>query len=278
MNFNLINRCWQVNVNPTEPTLYCVPLLTCCPTHPCYFSYPHLTCERFWITPIDPFINESKFPTLTDIQQPFVLESGLNSITSDDVAAEDTTDPNDESVGKDATEQMEESTGGKDIMEYEQTEEPVVEEDVIVTHLENDNLINSHGANSLCDLNYPAKNLLSCDPDGGQISVDSESLTDSVTCVNHRLPALKLDIENDGVKVKPSELISDLVPKNTFDLNLHPNVVETDMHHIIGDDSQVCIKSFEIRDSRLQVDHSAPSHTDSKPCESQPLVLLDSIS
>ncbi|XP_071715394.1 uncharacterized protein [Rutidosis leptorrhynchoides] len=198
-----------------------------------------------------------------------IPSAGLISVTSDDVIAEDTIEPNNESFEKDATEQIEESNFGEDTIKDELTEEP----NVIVTDQKNDNSIDCHADISLCDLNYPV-NLVPCDTDGGQSSVDFESLTDPETCVNHRLPALKLDVEIDGVKVKPSELTSELLPKNTFDLNLQPSVVETDMHDVNGDDSQVCLKAFEVCESRLHVDHIVASQTDSKPCESQPLVML----
>lgn len=158
-------------------------------------------------------------------------------------------------VEKDANnEQTEEPTVGKDvIIDYKKTEE----EETVLTdrcsgpHLGNDKLI-------ICDLNFPIKNVVQSDTDG-QTSVDSESFhdctaglssMDSTSFENHQFP-----------------LTSKVVPKNMFDLNLHPSVVETDMH-IVSDDSQVCIKSFELSDS------SAAGQPDSKPCESQPFVML----
>ncbi|KAI7755484.1 hypothetical protein M8C21_031658 [Ambrosia artemisiifolia] len=155
--------------------------------------------------------------------------------------------------------------------------------------LENDKLTISHGINGLCDLNLPIKNVLPCDTDG-QTSVDSESFPDcaiepssleSVVCGNPESSELKLDVEDDGVPgvnvEQPSPTTSKLVLKNTFDLNLQPTAVETDTH-IISDDSvqcesQACIKSFELSDSRSQVDQRAGCQTDSKTCESQPLVI-----
>ncbi|KAJ0691810.1 putative histone acetyltransferase chromatin regulator PHD family [Helianthus annuus] len=139
---------------------------------------------------------------------------------------------------------------------YEQTEEATVGKKVI-----DDKITASNGVNGLCDLNLPVKNDFPCDTDA-QTSVDSELFhdctadpcsTDSVVCGNHQSPELTLDVENDGVpgvKVKPSPLTSILAFKNTFDLNLHPTAVETDVH-IVSDDS-----------------------TDSKTCESQPFGIL----
>nr|XP_043635552.1 uncharacterized protein LOC122606762 [Erigeron canadensis] len=165
------------------------------------------------------------------------------------------------------------SSGGmKDLFEYEQTEGPTMGKDAYeeavepsgvkdVIHPENDELVDSHGANSLCDLNFPATNVLPCDTDF-QTSHDSDSFPsstvepnsmDSVNCGNYRSP--------------------ELVPRNTFDLNLHPTVAETDMH-IVSDDSQACTKSFEIFDSRSQVDHIPSIQPDAKSCERQTLVLL----
>ncbi|KAL8224904.1 hypothetical protein R6Q57_017461 [Mikania cordata] len=144
----------------------------------------------------------------------------------------------------------------------------------------------SNGIISVCDLNLPLKNVLPCDTDS-QTSIDSESFPDctikpgsleSVICGNHESSELNLDVENDGVhgvEVEPSHLTSKLVLKNTFDLNLHPTAVETDLH-IASDDSvqcesRACIKSYDLSGSRSQLDQTAGSQTDSKTCESQPL-------
>ncbi|KAK1412564.1 hypothetical protein QVD17_33923 [Tagetes erecta] len=124
---------------------------------------------------------------------------------------------------------------GNDIIDYDQAEKETVQMD-----LENDKLTVSNGANNLCDLNLPVKNVLPCDTDG-QTSVDSESFPDctiepssfeSMVCGNPESSEVKLDIEHHGVpgvKVKASPMTSNLVLKNTFDLNLHPTAVEADV-------------------------------------------------
>ncbi|KAF5785051.1 putative histone acetyltransferase chromatin regulator PHD family [Helianthus annuus] len=173
---------------------------------------------------------------------------------------------------------------GKDIIHCQQAGKETVLMDCSSPEpdLENDKLAISHGVNGLCDLNLPVKDVLPCDIDG-QTSVDSESFPDcaidpssfeSVICENRGSSELKLDVEEDGVpvvNVEPSLLTSKLVVKNTFDLNLQPAAVETDVH-IVSDDSVHCesqasVKSFEI------VDQSAGGQTDSKTSESQPLVI-----
>ncbi|KAI3760109.1 hypothetical protein L1987_50499 [Smallanthus sonchifolius] len=158
---------------------------------------------------------------------------------------------------------------GKDIIDYKQTEKETVLMDCCsCPDLEDDKLTISRGVNSLCDLNLPVKNVLPCDTEG-QTSADSGSFPDctfepssleSAVCGNPESSELKLDVENDGVpevKVKSPQLTSKLVLKNTFDLNLHPTAVETDVH-VISDDSiqcetRACIKSFELSDSRSQL-------------------------
>ncbi|KAI3806007.1 hypothetical protein L1987_21896 [Smallanthus sonchifolius] len=157
----------------------------------------------------------------------------------------------------------------KDIIDYKQTEKETVLMDCCsCPDLEDDKFTISRGVNSLCDLNLPVKSVLPCDTEG-QTSVDSGSFPDctfepssleSAVCGNPESSELKLDVENDsvpGVKVKSPQLTSKLVLKNTFDLNLHPTAVETDVH-IISDDSiqcesRACIKSFEPSDSRSQL-------------------------
>ncbi|XP_076931291.1 uncharacterized protein LOC143596391 [Bidens hawaiensis] len=158
---------------------------------------------------------------------------------------------------------------------------PMEKETVLTDCCSCPDLENVNGVNNLCDLNLP----------DGQTSVDSESFPDctigpssleSGVCGNPELSELKLDAEaeDDGVpvvKVNPSPLTSESVLKNTFDLNLDPTVVETDVHIIIDDSVQCeprpCVKSFELSDSRSQVDQSAGGQTDSKICECQPLVM-----
>ncbi|KAI7747804.1 hypothetical protein M8C21_010827, partial [Ambrosia artemisiifolia] len=188
-------------------------------------------------------------------------------------------------IGEDGTsnEQTEEATVVKDVIDYNQREKvTLLVDSCSCPDLENDILTASNGVNGLCDLNLPVKNDLPCDADG-QTSVDSEIFydcavdlcsTDSVVCGNQQSPDLILDAENvsvPGVKVKPSPLTSTSALKNTFDLNLHPTAVETDVH-IVNDDyaqcePQVYVKSFKLFDSRSPVDHSADSQTNSKTCE-----------
>lgn len=199
----------------------------------------------------------------------------------------DENNPQLETTSSDATDTKQTSADtasvGNGITDYDQTEK-----ETVLMDLENDKLTVSNGVDNLCDLNLPVKNVLPCDTDG-QTSVDSESLPDctiepssfeSVVCGNPELSEVKLDIEHNGVpgvKVIQSPMTSKLVLKNTFDLNLHPTAVETDVH-IISDDSvkcesRACIMSFEISDSRSQVDQSAGGQTDSKTCGSQSLVM-----
>nr|GEW13675.1 acyl-CoA N-acyltransferase with RING/FYVE/PHD-type zinc finger protein [Tanacetum cinerariifolium] len=82
----------------------------------------------------------------------------------------------------------------------------------------------------------------------------------------HKVVAL---VNDDITVVKASPLTSKDVPKVAFDFNLHPAATDTDVQPIDDDDAilkdpQVCKNSFELSDSRAQVDKNA----------TQPLVLV----
>lgn len=153
----------------------------------------------------------------------------------------------------------------KDALDHEPLEETTgltgPKEDV--SHLENEN--------GLCDLNLPVKN----DRCRVAKSTDVRTSDDSaagVTCGLYGSPKLESDVENEGISgAEASPPGSKLAPKNAFDLNLHPNAVDTDTH-IVGDDSlgnEPCRTSFELSETRSRVEHG-----DSKPCDTQPLIML----
>ncbi|KAL7582114.1 hypothetical protein Lser_V15G41716 [Lactuca serriola] len=121
---------------------------------------------------------------------------------------------------------------------YEQMEEDII---IIMDNggcPEDDKLTNSNASDNLYDLNFPVKNIPGC----------SIRPCSTMTCGPHQPSESESHVENGdsvSVVVKESPLTSQLVPKITFDLNLHPTTTVVDF---VGDDS--------------------------KPCDTRPLVLL----
>lgn len=114
---------------------------------------------------------------------------------------------------------------------YEQMEEDII---IIMDNggcPEDDKLTNSNASDNLYDLNFPVKNIPGC----------SIRPCSTMTCGPHQPE----NGDSVSVVVKESPLTSQLVPKITFDLNLHPTTTVVDF---VGDDS--------------------------KPCDTRPLVLL----
>ncbi|GKD76334.1 hypothetical protein Tco_1338955 [Tanacetum coccineum] len=116
-----------------------------------------------------------------------------------------------------------------DVSDYKQTQEVLMDR-CSCPSVKNDKLITSESVKGLCDLNFPLSNGGPCDTDG---QVDSEPFQDGTN------EPTSMDFMTSEVKVKPSPLTSELVPKNTFDLNLQPSGVEIDMN-ILSDDSVQC--------------------------------------
>nr|GEV31086.1 hypothetical protein [Tanacetum cinerariifolium] len=117
-----------------------------------------------------------------------------------------------------------------DVSGYEQTTKEVLMDRCSCPSVKNDKLVTSKSAEGLCDLNFPLSNGGPCDTDS---QVDSEPFQDGTN------EQTSMDFMTSEVKVKPSPLTSELVPKNTFDLNLQPSGVEIDMN-ILSDDSVQC--------------------------------------
>lgn len=114
------------------------------------------------------------------------------------------------------------------VSDYKQT-------DVLMDHcscpgVKIDKLITSESPEGLCDLNFPVNNGGLCDTDG---QLDSEPFQDGTN------EPTSMDFMTSEVKGKLSPLSSELVPKNTFDLNLQPTGVEIDMN-ILSDESVQC--------------------------------------
>lgn len=116
-----------------------------------------------------------------------------------------------------------------DVSDYKQMEEVLMDRRSCPS-VKNDKLIPSESLEGLCDLNFPVNNGGPYDTD---VQVDSDPFQDGTN------EPTSTDFMTSEVKVKLSPLTSELVPKNTFDLNLQPTGVEIDMN-ILSDDSVQC--------------------------------------